>query len=136
MDVALRQLNPIHKKRGHKVFLMNSLFLFHDWRSNTVHTMSKLQTTQGRYDGAMEMKSKLYLRIILLINYMMEENLFVYVECSSVKHVASRFSVRKNVTRKRKRKWHLDGLISQIQVLSVFYPEVPCTTLYWLYITL
>ena len=66
------------------------------------HTMSKLQTTQVRYGGAMEMKSKLYLRIILLINYMMEENLFVYVECSSVKHVASRFSVRKNVTKKKK----------------------------------
>ena len=28
----------------------------------------------------MEMKSKLCLRTILLINYMMEENLFVYVE--------------------------------------------------------
>ena len=42
--------------------------------------MSKLQTTQGRYDGAMEMSSKLYLRIILLINYIMEENLFVNVE--------------------------------------------------------
>ena len=35
---------------------------------------------------------------------MMEENLFVYVECSSVKHVASRFSVRKNVTKKKKKK--------------------------------
>ena len=34
---------------------------------------------------------------------MMEENLFVYVECSSVKHVASRFSVRKNVTKKKKK---------------------------------
>ena len=32
----------------------------------------------------------------------MEENLFVYVECSSVKHVASQFSVRKNVTKKKK----------------------------------
>ena len=84
----------------------------------------------------MEMKSKLYLRIILSINYMMEKNLFVYVECSSVKHVASQFSVRKNVTKKKERKWHLDGLISQVQVLSVFYPEVPCTTLCWLYITL
>ena len=64
---------------------------------------------------------------------MMEEILFVYVECSSVKHVASRFSVRKNVTKKKKkrkeRKRHLDGLISQVQLLSVFYPEVPCTTL-------
>ena len=39
------------------------------------------------------MKSKLYLRIVLLSNYMMEENLFVYVECSYVKHAASRFSV-------------------------------------------
>ena len=65
--------------------------------------MSKLQTTQGRYDGAMEIKRKLYLRIILLINYMIEENLFVYVECSSVKHAASRFSVRKNVTKKERK---------------------------------
>ena len=52
----------------------------------------------------MEMKSKLYLRIILLINCMMKENLFVYVECSSVKHVVSKISVRKNVTKKKKRK--------------------------------
>ena len=35
---------------------------------------------------------------------MMEENLFVYVECSSVKHAASRFSVRKNVTKKKDKK--------------------------------
>ena len=64
--------------------------------------MLKLQTQhQG---DTMQMKSKLYLRIILLINYMMEENLFVYVECSSVKHVASRFSVRKNVTKKKEKK--------------------------------
>ena len=35
---------------------------------------------------------------------MMEENLFVNVECSSVKHVAPRFSVRKNVTKKKKKK--------------------------------
>ena len=41
---------------------------------------------------------------MLLINYMMEENLFVDVECSSVKHVASRFSVRKNITKKKKEK--------------------------------
>ena len=34
-------------------------------------------------------------------NYMMEENMLVYVECSSVKHAASRFSVRKNVTKKK-----------------------------------
>ena len=63
--------------------------------------MPKLQTTQGQYDGAMEMKRKLYLRIVFLINYMTEDNLFVYVECSSVKHAASRFSVRKNVTKNK-----------------------------------
>ena len=52
----------------------------------------------------MEMNSKSHFRIILLIKYMMEENMFVYVECCSVKHVASRFYVRKNVTKKRKEK--------------------------------
>ena len=26
-------------------------FIFHDSWSNTVHTISKLQTTQGQYDG-------------------------------------------------------------------------------------
>ena len=46
------------------------------------------------------MKSKLYLRIILLINYVMEENLFVSVEQFPVKHAAPRFSVRKNVAKK------------------------------------
>ena len=70
--------------------------------------MPKLQKTKGRYAGAMEMKIKLYLRIILLINYIVEENLFVYVECSSVKHVASRFSVRKNFTKKKERKKESD----------------------------
>ena len=40
---------------------------------------------------------------MLLINYMMEENMFVYVECSPVKQAASRFSVRKNVTQKNSR---------------------------------
>ena len=33
---------------------------------------------------------------------MMEENLLVYVEWSSVQHATSRFSVRKNITKKRK----------------------------------
>ena len=36
------------------------------------------------------------------MNYMIEENLFTYVECSSVKHATSRFSVRKNVKKKEK----------------------------------
>ena len=35
---------------------------------------------------------------------MMDENLSVYVEWSPVKHAASRFSVRKNVTKKKKEK--------------------------------
>ena len=46
----------------------------------------------------MQMKSELYLRIMLLINFIMEENLFVNVEYSPVKHAASRFSVWKNIT--------------------------------------
>ena len=70
----------------------------------------------------------------------MEENLFIYVEQSRVKHVASLFSAKKNDQKMKegeeKKKWHLDGLISQVQVLSIFYPEVICTTLRWLYITL
>ena len=40
--------------------------------------MPKLQTTQGQYDGAIAMKNKLYLQIIFLINYMAEENLFMW----------------------------------------------------------
>ena len=41
-------------------------------------------------------------RIILLICYVMEEDLFVNVEYSPVKHAASWFSVRKNVTHIKK----------------------------------
>ena len=52
----------------------------------------------------MAKKSYLYLQILLLINYMMEENLFVNVEHSPVKHAASRFSVRKNVKKKKRQK--------------------------------
>ena len=52
----------------------------------------------------MAKKSYLYLQILLLINYMMEENLFVDVEHSPVKHAASRFSVRKNVKKKQTKK--------------------------------
>ena len=51
-------------------------------------------------DGDEEYIYELY----CLMNYMMEENLFAYVECSSVKHATSRFSVRKNVKKKSKRK--------------------------------
>ena len=53
---------------------------------------SKLQTTQGRYDGDKEFA---IFTNILLINHVMEENLFVNVEYTPVKHAASRFSVRK-----------------------------------------
>ena len=41
----------------------------------------------------MKMKSKLYLRIILLINYMMEETM------SPAKHATLWFSVRQNVAK-------------------------------------
>ena len=95
--------------------------------------MSKLQTTQGRYDGTMETKRKLYLRIILLIHYMTEENLFVYVEYSSVKHAASRFSVRKNIAKKEKKKNSIKVTPGWTDISGPgpvsFYPEVPCTTL-------
>ena len=56
-------------------------------------------------------KRKLYLPIILLINFMAEENLFVCVECFTVKHAASRFSVRTNVPKKRKEKNESDTWI-------------------------
>ena len=65
---------------------------------------------------------------------MMKENLFVYIEWSLVKQVILRFFVRKNVIKKKKknkkikRKWKLDG-ISQVQGLSVSYPEAPCIVL-------
>ena len=38
------------------------------------------QSYRQHKGDTMEMKSKLYLRFILLIDYMMEENLFVNVE--------------------------------------------------------
>ena len=52
----------------------------------------------------MEMKSKLCLQIILRINYLMEENLFVYVKWSPAKHAALWSSIRKNVTEKQEKK--------------------------------
>ena len=71
--------------------------------------------------------SNLYLRIILFINYLMEEILFVnVVSCKDY------FITQKNT----KREWHLDRLISRVQVLSVFYPKAAFTTLRWLCITL
>ena len=38
------------------------------------------QSYRQHKNNTMAMKSKLYLQIILLINYMIDENLFVYVE--------------------------------------------------------
>ena len=56
---------------------------------------------------------------------MIEENLFVYVECSSVKHAASRFSVRKNVTKKIKKESDTDisgpGPVSFLSRSSMYY---------------
>ena len=64
---------------------------------------TRYQSYRQHKGDTIEMKSKLYLRVILLTNYMMGGNLFVYVEKSPVKHVISRFPVRKNVTKKRKK---------------------------------
>ena len=52
-------------------------FLFHDSWRNMVYTMLSYRQQQG---DTMQMKSNFFLRIMLLINYMMEENLFVNVE--------------------------------------------------------
>ena len=62
------------------------------------------QSYRQRKGDAIEMKGKLYLRIILLINNMREENLCVYVEQSPVKHAAARFSVRKKCHKKERKK--------------------------------
>ena len=79
---------------------MNSfLFFFMIYK---VARYARYQSYIKHKDYTMEMKSNLYLRIILLLNYIMEENLFVYVEWSPVKHTASWFSVRKNVAEKKK----------------------------------
>ena len=73
-----------------------------------------------------EMNRKLYLRTALLINYMMEKNLFFYEEWSPAKHATSCFFVGKisqkkeEKKRKKERKWQLGGLVSQVQVLPAF----------------
>ena len=57
---------------------MNSFIIFF-----MIHKVTRYAVHQGYRQlkgGTIEMKSKLYLRNILLINYMIEENLFVYVE--------------------------------------------------------
>ena len=62
----------------------------------------------------------------------MEENLFVNVEYSPVKHAASWFSVRENVThtKKKDRKRVASGWTDiSGPGHGSFYPEVPCTTL-------
>ena len=76
--------------------MMNSFVFLFMIRSNTVYTISKF-TDNTR---AIRWRNRviLYLRIIVLIDYVMEENLFVNVEYSPVKHAASRFSFRKNAT--------------------------------------
>ena len=63
---------------------------------------------------------------------MIKENLFVYIEWSPVKHVASAFSIRKNVTKKEgKRKEHLYGVISPVHVdCRNIYLEVSFTAVY------
>ena len=59
----------------------------------------------------------------------MKENLIVYIDYFPVKHAALRFSATKMSHKKEEREWHLDGLISQVQVQLAVYSEVPCTTL-------
>ena len=62
---------------------------------------------------------------------MMEKNVCL---CRLVSGKACSFTVvcqkkcHKNNNKMKERKRHLDRLISQVQVLSVLYPKVPCTT--------
>ena len=58
--------------------MMNSFILFFMIYEATQYTRYK--SYREHKDDVMEMNSKLYLRTILLINYMRQENLFVYVE--------------------------------------------------------
>ena len=57
---------------------MNSFILFFMIHEPTRYT--QYQSYRQHNGNTMEMKSKLYLQIILLINYIMEENLSVNVE--------------------------------------------------------
>ena len=50
----------------------------------------------------------------------MKENLFVDVEYSPVKHPASRFSVRKNVTKKKKKEGKKERKMENNRVLYMY----------------
>ena len=98
--------------------LMKSFTFFFMIPKATRYTRYK--NYRQRKGDTMQMKNKLYLQIILLINYIKEENLLVEEDLTPVKHATSQVSVRKNVSKKRQTESHLDGLISQVKVLSVF----------------
>ena len=44
--------------------------------------------------------------------------------------------LKKKRERKKEREWIRDELISQVQVPSVFYSEIPCTTVCWFFVAL
>ena len=73
--------------------LFSFFFMIHEATRYTRH-----QSYKQHEGDAMEINSNLYLRITLIINYMMEENLFFNAEQCPVKHAASRFSARETVT--------------------------------------
>ena len=56
-------------------FLMNSFILFF-----MIHETTPFKGSRQHKGNTMQIKSKLYLRIILLINYITEENLFIIAE--------------------------------------------------------
>ena len=83
--------------------IMNSFIFF--FMIYEARRYTRYQSYRQQEGNTMQMKSKLYLRTILLIDYTRQESLFVYVEQFLVKHAAPRFSVRENVTiKKEKRK--------------------------------
>ena len=56
---------------------MNSFIFF--FMIHEVTRYTQYQSYRQRKGDTMEMKSELYLRIILFIDYIIEENLFAYV---------------------------------------------------------
>ena len=66
---------------------MNSIIFLFTIYEATRYT--RYQSYRQHKNDMMEMKSKLYLQILLLINYTMEEKLFACVEWFPVKYATS-----------------------------------------------
>ena len=78
-EFFIKRLISKKKKKKKKVsyvyFLMNSFILFF-----MIHETTPFKGSRQHKGDTMQIKSKLYLRIIMLINYITEENLFIIAE--------------------------------------------------------